>query len=141
MINFDKALESISKIKLTGGIFGKTTVLLIVFCICVAAVCLKLGDWQFALILMLPLMAIVFYALKRCLDFAEKNPFAAIMDGAELLVHERMLHGKKDKEFLIPSGQEIEHPLPPNTEAEAIIQDPPTVAAIEDNSSNSGKED
>jgi len=40
-------------------------------------------------------LLIVFYVLKRCLDFAEKNPEAAIMEGAELLIHNKLKMGSK----------------------------------------------
>jgi hypothetical protein len=94
-MNFDKALESVKKVKLKGGIFGKTSLIVIVLCVCVTAVSMKVGTWWFALILMLPMMGLVFYSLKRVLDFAEKNPQAVIMDGAEFLVHEQIIHGIK----------------------------------------------
>jgi len=42
-------------------------------------------------------MLMIFYSLKRCLDFAEKNPHEAIMDGAELLVHEKMVFAQKNE--------------------------------------------
>jgi len=90
-----KALESLKSIKLSGGIFGKTSLVLVVLCLCVTAVSLKMGIWWFSLVLMAPTIGLVFYLLKRVLDFAEKNPQAAIMDGAELLVHEKILHSAK----------------------------------------------
>lgn len=124
-MDFEKALESLKTIKLTGGIFGKTTLLLVVLCICVAAISLKISTWWFSLALMLPLMALVFYSLKRCLDFAEKNPQAAIMDGAELLVHERIVHGRKGEEFLPSNGVTVDHELPEIPEEEILAADVP----------------
>ena len=70
-MDFEKALENIKTIKLTGGIFGKTSLVLIVLTICAAAVSLKVDVWWVPLALMLPLIGITFYILKRCLDFAE----------------------------------------------------------------------
>lgn len=94
-MNIDKTLDSLRSIKLKGGIFGKTTLLLIVLCICVSTVCVASRVWWLALVLMVPLMAMVFYMLKKCLDFAEKNPQAAIMEGSELLVHEKLMFAQK----------------------------------------------
>lgn len=85
-------------------------------------------------------MGIVFYALKRCLDFAEKNPQAAIMDGAELLVHEKILHGRKGEDVLRAMESSIDHNLPPIDESEVIAEDQPPAAAIEDQSQPSDKE-
>lgn len=136
-MNFEKALESIKTIKLTGGIFGKTILLLVVFCICLTAITLKVGTWWFALILMIPLMSLVFYFLKRCLDFAESNPQAAIMDGSEFLVHERIVYGRKGEEVLPAFEVTVDHELPKISEAEVISEDPSPTAAIEDK--NEGK--
>jgi hypothetical protein len=139
-VNFEKALDRIKSIKLTGGVFGKTTLLLIVLCLCIAIVTLKIGTWWFALILMIPMMLLVFYALKRCLDFAEKNPQAAIMDGAEFLVHERIVHGRKGEEELPPVAATIDHQIPTLPEAEIASGDPPPtpVLAGKDDSKKEG---
>ena len=52
-MDFEKALENIKTIKLTGGIFGKTSLVLIVLTICAAAVSLKVDVWWVPLALML----------------------------------------------------------------------------------------
>lgn len=128
-MSLDKMLESVKTIKLTGGIFGKTSLLLIVLCICVAAVSLKVDVWWAPLALMLPLMAIVLYALKRGLDFAEKNPQAAIMDGAEFLVHERIVHGRKGQNLLPSLPPTIDHEVPAIQNEDIDAEDlPPTLA-------------
>jgi len=139
-VDFEKALESLKTIKLTGGIFGKTTLLLVVMCICVATVTLKIGTWWFALILMIPLMSIVYYALKRCLDFAEKNPQAAIMDGAELLVHERIIHGTKEQQVIPIQEVTIDHPPPEIPDVEVTHEDPPPTPELDEISEDDGKE-
>ena len=131
----DKALETLKSVKLTGGIFGKTTLLLIVLCICVAAVCVRTGNLWLSLVLMAPLMGLVFYALKRCLDFAEANPYAAIMDGAELLVRERLIHGQKGQEALPTLEPVPDHDVPPAIEAQATNPDQ-TPRAIQGPSDN-----
>lgn len=130
-MSFDKALESIKAIKLTGGIFGKTTLLLIVLCLCIASVSIKIGTWWFSLTLMLLMIGLAFYTLKRCFDFAERNPQAAIMDGAELLVHERIIHEKKGDELVPIEGVTIDHPQPSLDIGEVNKDDPPPRPAID----------
>ena len=130
MFNFEKALESIKTIKLKGGIFDKTTTLLIVLCLCVATVCVSTSMWQITLILMLPLMLMIFYAFKRCIDFAEKNPYAAIMDGAELLVHEKILHGKKGQDEIPMLKATEDHEVPMIDHAVITKEDPPVTLEL-----------
>lgn len=94
-MSLEKALETVKSIKLTGGIFGKTTLLLVVLTVCMTAAAISLEIWWVTLLLLLPMIALATYTVKRCFDFAESNPQAAIMDGAELLVHERIVHEQK----------------------------------------------
>lgn len=75
--------------------------------------------WWIALALMIPLIAMVFYVLKRCLDFAETNPQAAIMEGAELLVHEKLMFAQKNE------------PDDPLLQATVIDHTPPKLAPRE----------
>lgn len=109
---FDKAFQSIKSIKLTGGVFGKMNTLLIVLIICVAAACITLDVWWVTLTLILIVLFLVFYTLKRSFDFADKNPQAAIMDGAELLVHEQMLQATKKGGAIEDDSPTIDHPQP-----------------------------
>ena len=127
-MNFEKILESLRTIKLTGGIFGKTSLVLLVLCICVAAVSIKVDVWWVPLALMLPLMGIVLYTLKRCLDFAEKNPHAAIMDGAELLVHDRILHGRKGQDAIPELSLTLDHETLALPKPEVDAPDPEPLA-------------
>jgi len=123
-VDFEKALENLKTVKLTGGIFGKTSLVLLVLSICATAVSIKVDVWWVQLALMLPMMGIVFYTLKRCLDFAEKNPYAAIMDGAELLVHERIVHGRKGQENLPEFPLSVDHEFPALPQQEVDAPDP-----------------
>lgn len=131
-MNFEKALESIKAIKLKGGIFDKTTTLLIVLCLCVATVCVAASMWQVTLGLMLPLMAIIFYAFKRCIDFAEKNPHAAIMDGAEFLIHEKILHGQKGNDEIPVVEATIDHEVPKMEQDSINMEDQPVAQELKD---------
>ena len=140
-MGIDKALESAKSIKLTGGVFGKTTLLLIILCLCVGTLCFKLNIWWMTLILVLPLMTIVTYVVCRCLNFAEKNPQAAIMEGAELLMHERIVYGMKGVSELPVYPPDIDHqpPLLPLVEVEDTDQLPPETTGIQIDSQSRGK--
>lgn len=127
-MSIDRAIENLKSIRLRGGIFGKTTLLLIVLTFCVSAVALKSSIWGVVLALMFSLMGIVLYALKRSFDFATSNPHAAIMDGAEFLQHERIVHATKDQGLLLGDSPTTETPalqLPALSPAE--VDEPPTL--------------
>lgn len=109
---FEKEIESIQKIKLKGGIFGKAALVLMILIIAVSGVCLKLSAWWLILALMLSMMAIVLYGLKRVMDFAVANPHAAIMEGAELLQHEKIVHEAKLLGHVVQLPPTTDHPIP-----------------------------
>lgn len=130
-MNFEKALESVKTIKLTGGIFGKTSLILVILCLCITAISIKIGTWWFSLILMLPMMGLVFYSLHRVFNFAENNPQAAIMDGAELLVHEKIIHGIKGNE-IIETHATVDHtPLTSENSEDIFAEDKPPTTLLE----------
>lgn len=111
---FEKIFESLKAVKLHGGVFGKTSLICIALIVGVSTVCLKIGVGWIALVLMILMMFVVIYAIKRLMDFAEDNPFAAIMDGAELLQHERIVHETKQQgrvEHLTPTLDHLPNAL------------------------------
>jgi hypothetical protein len=130
-LDITEALERLKSIHFRGGIFGKTTTLLVVLCVCVSAVCIAARVWWMALVLILPLMAMVFYTLRRCFNFAEKHPEAAIMEGAELLVHERLLFAQKyQTENPLLQATVVDHPPPALLPADVTSPDQSPAQAL-----------
>jgi len=113
MLDITKALESIQRVKLRGGVVGKMTLLLIVVACVLGAVCFTIGNPHYIIVIVIIVSALVFYGMKRCFDFAEKHPQAAIMEGAEFLVHEQLLHASKETPRIEAQlNQEIDHEPP-----------------------------
>ena len=108
-MNFEPITKLAKSIKLTGGVFGKNTLLLVILIVCFTALALHISTWWFGLIVIFVLMALVYYVVKRTFDFAEKFPQAAIMEGAELLVHERITHAAKGRGEILPTDLGIDH--------------------------------
>ena len=123
MYYLTKFLEFIKTIKLTGGTFGKTYVFLIVLCICVTSIVNWLGSLWLAGLGVMAVSANVFYAIKRAFDFADKNPQAAIMEGAELLDHERLVYASKSAGPHQPINLTTEHDVPSLPDTQVFIED------------------
>jgi hypothetical protein len=79
---------------------------------------------------MLPLFGLVLYAMRRLFNFTDKYPFAAVMEGPELLRLEEMRQGKKGQEDLSLSPPTIEHEAPEIPDSEITAPDPPPQATI-----------
>src|SRR6266542_1707887 len=87
--------ERLSKVRLRGGVVGKVAAVLICFCGAMAAIAATAHLWWVSLICALLLFALCFPLLWRLVTFAERNPYAALFEGAELLAHERLKLGTK----------------------------------------------
>jgi hypothetical protein len=126
----DNLFRSLASLRLTGGIFTKTIYLLVVLAISVTVISAVLRIWWVALILMILLFGLVFYAMRRLFDFTDKYPFAAIMEGPELLRLEEVRQGRKGKEDLSLSPPTIEHEAPPIPDSEISAPDSPPQLGI-----------
>ncbi len=89
-IDVGKLIANVSQIKLKGGIFTKASTLLIIACICIFGIAaITRNLWISAAAIGL-IFILVFVMLWRLINFANKNPQAAILEGAEFLVHEQI---------------------------------------------------
>jgi len=132
-----RALMRLQSVKLSGGMFGKITSLLLAITICITVICVFSSIWWLSLVLVFPLLLIVFYTLKRCFDFADKNPEAAIMEGAELLIHEKMMFAQKKQAIdpaVLPSV--FDHQPPENTLGTDSEPDIPVLSYTPDDEEN-----
>jgi hypothetical protein len=107
-----------------GGIFGKMTVLLIVLVICVSTVAFKLGGWL-AVALLLAVMALIGYALRRLFDFANSFPAVAVLDGRELIDYAKVTEARKGVPVIVPTGSVLDHPQPAMITSESEGSDDP----------------
>jgi hypothetical protein len=102
--------ERLSKVRLRGGVVGKVAAVLICFCGAMAAIAATSHLWWVSLICAILLFVLCFPLLWRLVSFAERNPYAALFEGAELLAHERLKLGTK----AVPVLSESSAPQPPN---------------------------
>jgi hypothetical protein len=121
-IDFEQMIGSISKVKLRGGVVGKVCTVLIVIAVAAAIIAwVAHAVWVCVLALIL-LFGTSLPVLLRLLTFADKNPQAALFEGAEFLAHEQMKMGMKSTPILPESGAIIP---PPDKPAVDINQSPP----------------
>jgi hypothetical protein len=95
-LDIDKLIASVSQIKLKGGIFAKAAAALIVMSICVLGAAILCTNFWISVIAIVSIVLPVFILIWRLLNFADKNPQAAILEGAEFLVHEKIQLAMKD---------------------------------------------
>ncbi len=94
-INIDTALQNISKVNLRGGVVGKVTIAVIASCLCMAIVAWSAKNIWLSAAALAGIFALAFPMLWRLISFADRHPQAALLEGAEFLVHEQLLQATK----------------------------------------------
>jgi uncharacterized protein (DUF58 family) len=128
-VNIKDILGPLGRIRFRGGIFGKMTMLLIVLIVCVSAVALKLGGW-FALALLLAVVALLWYALKRLFDFANSFPAVAVLDGRELIDYAKVVEARKGVSAIRPGTPVLDHAPPPMITSDDEEPDQPAAGSL-----------
>ena len=120
-------LESLSKLKPTGGIFKGAIWLVIVYCIATSSVAYKAVDqsksWWVVLIIIGITSFIVFSTVAGIIWFAVKHPALSTLDDLFFLLFSKQ--GTKDQDSLPPSQPSVAHPLPRYSEEVIKADDSP----------------
>lgn len=112
-IDIGKMINNISKVTLKGGIFAKTcTVLIFVALFLFGIAYFAKNIWISAAAIGL-ISIMTFVILWRLINFANKNPQAAILEGAEFLVHEQIKLAAKGISILPDTINRLTYDRPP----------------------------
>jgi hypothetical protein len=93
--SFDKAIEGLSKVTLKGGLVGKATFAIMVVSLTLAAIAWAANNVWISAAALVMVFTIAFVMLWRLVNFADRHPQAALLEGAEFLVHEQIVHASK----------------------------------------------
>ena len=129
----DQAFKNIAQVRLKGGVVGKASTVLIVVCLSVAAMVVAVKAVWVAAAAILLLVGFCYLVLNKLIDFANRNPTAALMEGAEFLAHQQLVHGRKQnpsidvnpKDFMDMPGTALPHEKagqlpPPEADADDV---------------------
>lgn len=93
--NFDKAIAGITKVKLPGGVVGRVTLSVSVVSLCMTAIAWSAKNETLSMGIAGGVFLLAFVMLWRLINFADRNPQAALLEGAEFLMHEQIVHASK----------------------------------------------
>jgi hypothetical protein len=125
--SLDSLLRQVSRIKLGQGVVGKVSTVLIVVTLAVAIVAASIRVEIVSLVALGIILILALPLLWRLITFAKENPYAALLEGADLLKHEERIMGSKS-EPLLPSLANA------NTEAAPIDPETRRLSASPDQS-------
>jgi hypothetical protein len=117
-------LANVAKIKLSGGLVGKVCTVIMVVVVAIAAIVVAVRIEWLAIVALVLIFVLAFTLLWRLMNFAEKNPQAALLDGAEFIAHARLQRGTKSRPT-IPMEDPVIQPVPtlPAPSARAVEQE------------------
>ena len=93
--NFDHAIDGLSKVTLRGGVVGKVTFAVTLISIALASIAWTAQNIWLSAAALSMVFILAFTMLWRLINFADRNPQAALLEGAEFLVHEQIVHASK----------------------------------------------
>lgn len=125
--NFDSAINGLSKVTLRGGVVGKVTFAVSLVSIALAVIAWAASNIWISAAALLMIFVLAFAMLWRLISFADRHPQAALLEGAEFLVHEQIVHATKNLPSILIS--EIEQTQPEAVEGPAAN---PELAQIPD---------
>src|SRR5215471_12681541 len=105
-------LQNISKIKLRGGVVGKVTIAVMVVSLALAGISWTVHNIWISLLALVLVFALAFTLLWRLITFADRNPQAALFEGAEFLVHEQLRFGTKAEPSMVIEATDRAQPQP-----------------------------
>ena len=105
MADLSQLLERAGEVKLKGGLVGRVCGALVVACVCLGAIGVATSNVWVSAVAVGGIIVLAFPILWRVISFAEKNPGAAILDGAHFVQHERLLQASKSQPSIVVSAQ------------------------------------
>ncbi len=137
-VDWETISQHVSKIKLPGGVVGKVCGVLVVACISMGAIACATKLVWLAITAVILIFILCFVMLWRVISFADRNPQAALLEGAEFLVHEQLRLGMKEKPNLSINPKEFieSHPVNLSKIEQQAAQQPDSVSSITDKTPN-----
>lgn len=93
--DFDRAIEGLTKVTLRGGVVGKVAFSVVIVSLSFAVIAWSVKDIWLSFSAIAAIFILAFVMLWRLINFADRNPQAALLEGAEFLMHEQIVHASK----------------------------------------------
>lgn len=115
--NFDKAFDGLAKVTLKGGVVGKVTFAVVAVSFALLGVAVVASNMWVSIGAGVLIFALSFPMLWRLISFADRNPQAAILEGAEFILHQQIIHSSKNAPVLPDSDV----PMQPYISEELVV--------------------
>lgn len=103
----DSAIDGLAKVTLRGGVVGKITFSVTLVSIVIGLIAWSIHNIWVSTAALCMVFVLSFTMLWRLINFADRNPQAALLEGAEFLMHQQIIHASKEAPYL-PHPQTIQ---------------------------------
>ena len=93
--NIDNAVDGLAKVTLRGGVVGKITFAVVAVSLAIALIAWKVDNVWVSVGAGSMIFVLAFTVFWRLISFADRNPQAAILEGAEFVLHQQIVHAAK----------------------------------------------
>ena len=93
--DFDRAIDGLSRVTLRGGVVGKVTFAVMLASLSMVSIAWTVSNIWLSTATLVLVFIFVISILWRLINFADRHPQAALLEGAEFLVHEQIVHTSK----------------------------------------------
>ena len=123
-LDFGELIKNVAKVKLGGGVFGKTCTVIMVVAVTIGVIAWASGNLWVSIGAIGLIFIMTFVLLWRLISFANKNPQAAILEGAEFLVHQQIELASKGVPSIPIRNITAELPITINDTIKALAEKP-----------------
>jgi hypothetical protein len=124
--NFDRAIDGLSKVTLRGGVVGKVTFAVVLISIVLGVIAYSVSNIWLSAVALGMVFTLSFVMLWRLVNFADKNPQAALLEGAEFLIHQQIIHATKALPSLpLPQLEQVQPEVVEGEFADSVLAQVP----------------
>lgn len=122
-INMDKIFQGLTKVSFRGGVVGRTTFIIGLVCVLITSIILFYGVLWFACAGITVMVTFAFIFLWRLINFADRNPQAALLEGSQLVTLRKIEQSSKNQPSFTASEIIPEQPEPIESSPSDLLPD------------------
>lgn len=122
-MNMDKIFQGLTKVSFKGGVVGRTTFIIGLVCVLITAIILFYRTLWFACAGIVVMIVFAFVFLWRLINFADRNPQAAILEGSQLVSLRKIEQSSKNQPCFTASEIVPEQPEPIESSPSDLLPD------------------
>ena len=119
----DKIFHGLTKVSFRGGVVGRATFIIGLICVLITVIVLFFNVLWFACVGIGVMVLFAFILLWRLINFADRNPQSALLEGSQLVSLRKIDQSSKNQPFFTASEIVPEQPEPIESSPNDLLPD------------------